>query len=311
MDLRLLEVFCRVYAQQSFSRAAKDLRLTQPTVSAHVKELEESLGTPLFNRLGREIQPTEAGRQLYAHAKELVVLKRNVAEKMSDFLGRVEGVLTVGASSVPGECLLPQLMTGFHAVHPAVRTRLYISDTAATLEQVQHGDIELGVVGARTSDADLQFEPLASDTLVLAVPPTSAWQGRERISLKDLRELPLLVREKGSGTRTALEVALANKGLTLDEMNVAAELGSLGAIKEAVKHGYGVSFISDLAVRSERQASLLRLAEVSGLGTIRRTYYTAVSGRRALSPLTKAFLQYLRTERQATDGSAQRPRRRS
>ena len=307
MDLRLLEIFCEVYTQRSFSRAANALQLTQPTVSAHVKELEESLGTPLFNRLGREIEPTEAGRQLFEHAKDIVALKRSVAERMTQFLGRVEGVLTVGASSVPGECLLPRMMTGFHAVHPAVRARLRISDSAQTVGDLRLGKIELGVVGARASDQDLQFQPLASDMLVLAVPATSRWKDGARLSLRALRDLPLLVRETGSGTRTALEQALAKKHLALDDLNVAAELGSLGAIKEAVVHGYGVSFVSQIAIAAERRAGLMRTVEVSGLGAIRRTYYTVVSGRRALSPLTRAFLEYLR---QSMPAPARTPARR-
>ena len=294
MDLRLLEIFCRVYAERSFSRAAKDLHLTQPTISAHVKELEESIGTPLFNRLGREIQPTEAGRHLYEHAQEIVTLKRSIIESMAAFLGRVEGVLTVGASSVPGECLLPRLMTGFHAAHPAVRTRLRISDSGDTLDDLRHGDVELAVVGSSASDSDLHFEPFASDRLVLAVPATTTWTPKSRVSLRQLRHLPLLLRESGSGTRTALETALAEKGIALEEMNVAAELGSLGAIKDAVRQGYGVSFISEIAIRPEQEAGLLRTARVHGLGTIKRTYYTAVNGRRALSPLTRAFLEYVR-----------------
>src|SRR5688572_9153296 len=133
MDLRLIEVFCRVYLERSFSRAAKQLQLTQPTVSAHIKELEKSLHTPLFNRLGRDTEPTEAGHYLYSQAKDILVLKRAIADGMAYFLGRVEGVLTVGASSVPGECLLPRLITAFDADHPAVRTRLRITDTGETL----------------------------------------------------------------------------------------------------------------------------------------------------------------------------------
>ena len=295
MDLRLLEIFCRVYGERSFSRAAKDLNLTQPTISAHVKELEEAIGTPLFNRLGREIQPTEAGRHLYEYAQEIVTLKRSIAERMATFLGRVEGVLTVGASSVPGECLLPRLMTGFHAEHPSVRTRLRISDSGETLDDLRHGDIELAVVGSSASDSDLHFEPFASDRLVLAVPATATWTHKPRVTLRQLCSLPLLVRESGSGTRTALETALAAKKISLEDMNVAAELGSLGAIKEAVRQGYGVSFVSELAIRPVLEAGLMRTTRVDGLGTITRTYYTAVNGRRSLSPLTRAFLEYLRS----------------
>jgi DNA-binding transcriptional LysR family regulator len=225
---------------------------------------------------------------------------------MAQFLGRVEGVLTVGASSVPGECLLPRTMTGFHALHPAVRARLRISDSAETLADVRQGKVELGVVGARASDEDLHFQPLAADTLVLAVPAAPPWKDGARLSLRALRELPLLVRETGSGTRTALEQALAKKQVALEDLNVAAELGSLGAVKEAIVHGYGVSFVSELAIAAERRAGLVRTVEISGLGPIRRTYYTVINGRRALSPLTRAFMDYLRQSMPAAARSSAR-----
>ena len=294
MDLRLLEIFCRVYAERSFSRAARDLHLSQPTVSTHIKELEEALQAQLFNRLAREIQPTEAGRVLYEHAKEVIGVKQRVIAAMSQFLNRVEGVLTVGASSVPGECILPGLMTGFHALHPEVRTRLRITDTAETLEGLRHGDLELGVVGAAVPDDDLQFEAVASDSLVLAVPMTRQWRNRTRISMRELRELPLLVREAGSGTRDVLERALARGSVSLDDMNIAAELGSLGAVKEGVKQGYGVSFLSELAIVSERKAKLIQVVHVTGIAAVRRTYYTVIGRRRSLSPVTQAFANYLR-----------------
>jgi DNA-binding transcriptional LysR family regulator len=309
MDLRQFEVFCRVYKERSFSRAARELGLTQPTVSAHIKELEESLGTPVFNRLGREIQPTEAGRFLYEHAKSILSLKRNVMQKMAGFLNRVEGTLTVGASSVPGEYLLPGLVTGFHSRHPGVRARLRITDTAETVDCLRHGQIELGVVGATVSEEDVVFEPFVDDSLVLAVPATPQWKGRAQVTLRELRELPLLVRESGSGTRTVLEQALAKRNMKLSDMNVAAELGSLGAIREAVKHGHGVSFLSDLAIAAECKAGTLQVARVRELGVIRRTYYTVVSHRRVLSPLTRAFLDYLRQAPTVTRAAAS-PRRR-
>ena len=294
MDLRLFEVFCRVYRERSFSRAARELSLTQPTVSAHIKELEDELGTPLFNRLGREIEPTEAGKFLYEHAKSLLSLKRTLVEKMAVFLKRVEGVLTVGASSVPGEYLLPALMTGFHRQHPGVRARLRITDTAETIDDLRQGEIELGVVGGVQADDDLQFEPLTGDTLVLIVPPTPEWKNRKQVTLRELRGLPLLIREAGSGNRTDLERALKPRKLSLEDFDVAAELGSMGAVKHAVREGHGVSFVSELAIGFERQAGDLQVVRVPDLGVIRRTYHSVVSRRRGLSPVTHAFREYLR-----------------
>jgi DNA-binding transcriptional LysR family regulator len=311
MNLRLLEIFCRVYKERSFSRAATELGLTQPTVSVHIKDLEDSLGTPVFNRLGREIEPTEAGRFLYEHARPLVSLKRNLTEKMTAFLNRVEGLLIVGASSVPGEFLLPGIMTAFHAEHPAVRVRLRISDTGDTIDDIRHGDIEIGVVGGASQDDDLLFESFASDELVLVTPTTGAWKNRSEVSLRELHELPLVVREPGSGTRTSLEKTLASRKVQLTELNIAAELGSTGAIKEAVKRGNCVSFVSKLALTAEIEAGTLRIARVPEFGTIARTYHTVFSRRRVLSPISRAFLDYLRRKPSVTARPAAAPARRA
>ncbi|MGH7913492.1 MAG: selenium metabolism-associated LysR family transcriptional regulator [Candidatus Binataceae bacterium] len=293
MDLRLIEIFCRVYQERSFSRAARALGLTQPTVSVHIRDLEQSLGTALFNRLGREIQPTEAGNFLYEHSRSLIALKSDLAQKMAGFLNRVEGLLTVGASSVPGEYLLPSLVTAFRAKYPGVRARLRISDTAETIEYLRHGDIEIGVVGATMEDPELAFETLAGDELVLAAPAEGICDGRSQVSLMELRELPMIVREPGSGTRMALERSLKHNRISLGDCNVAAEFGSLGAIKEAVRQGCGVSFLSELTVAAEIQVGRMRRLRVPELGTIARSYYTVVNRRRVLSPVTREFLDYL------------------
>lgn len=294
MDLRLLEIFCRVYKERSFSRAAKKIGLTQPTVSVHIRDLEEALGTPVFNRLGREIEPTEAGRFLYEHAEPLVSLKRDLIEKMAAFLERIEGMLTIGASSVPGEHLLPKLVTQFHAEHPGATLRLCISDTADTIDDLRHGDIEIGVVGDKLPDKDLQFEPFSSDSLVLLVPATGPWRGRKKVSLRELCELPLVVREPGSATRTSLERALAARKIKLADLNIVAEIGSMAAIKEAVRTGGGASFVSQVSVASDVRAGTARLARIPELDAIVRTYYTVTSRKRVLTPVASAFLDHLR-----------------
>ena len=297
MDLRLLELFCHVYKARSFSRAARDLGLSQPTVSAHIKDLEEQLGGPVFNRLGREIEPTEAGRLLYEQARSLLTLKRNVIDRMAQFLDRIEGDLVVGASTVPGEYLLPGLLATFHAAHPGVRARLRVSDTAAAIDDLRDGEIQLAMVGGTAPDEDLVFEPFARDRLVLVVPARRPWTARREISLRQLAELPLLVRESGSGTRKVLQEALAQRDLELPALRIVAELGSTSAIKEAVKQGHGVSFVSALAIASERTAGLLHVLRVRELGPVRRTYYTALDRRRALSPVSRAFREYLASRR--------------
>lgn len=308
MDLHLLEIFCHVYRERSFSRAAQILGLTQPTISLHVKDFEQSIGTPLFNRLGREIEPTAAGRFLYEHGSPILLLKRQLAEQMAQFLNRVEGELLVGASSIPGEYLLPSVIAAFQQHYPNVRARLRIGDTAGTIRDLKNGDVELGVVGAETADKDLVFSPFAHDSLVLVVPAASPWHGRDRVSLQKLRTLPLVVREVGSGTRSALERALASRRVSLADFHVTAEFGSTTAIKRAVSEANGVSFLPALSIATELAAGVLRVVRVERLAPIRRTYYTVVSRRRGQSPLALAFLRHLQSQPLAPAPRRQRHR---
>lgn len=294
MDLRLLEIFCRVYQKRSFSRAAEEIGLTQPTVSVHIRDLEESLGTPVFNRLGREIEPTEAGDFLYAQAKPLIALKRKIIVKMTEYLDRVGGLLTIGASSVPGERLLPDLIVGFQQRYPSAKTRLRISDTAETIDEVRHGEIDLGVVGGKSLEKDLLFESFATDSLVLAVPSCGPWQGCAELTLADLRKVPLLVRESGSGTRAALENALSTKGVKLADLHVLAEIGSASAIRQAMKRGCGAAFVSRASIDDEVESGDLHVVRIQGLDRVERTYYTVFHRKRVLTPLARAFLECLR-----------------
>jgi len=293
MELRLLEIFCRVFEARSFSRAAAELGLAQPTISVHIKDLEQSLGAQLFNRLGREIEPTDAGEYLYAQAMPIFRLKRDLADRMASFLNRIEGELIIGASSVPGECLLPGVITRFLREYPGVRLKLRISDSSRALQQLRQGEVELAVIGATTLRDDLRGELFAADQLVLVSSVTGAWS-RPEICLRELRGLPLIIREEGSGTRVSLDGALAGHGVRLAELHVIAELGRTAAIVEAVRMGCGLSFVSALAVRRELRDGTLRVVRVPELGPIPRTFYSVVNPRRELSPTSRAFRDCLR-----------------
>jgi DNA-binding transcriptional LysR family regulator len=295
MDLIQLEIFCSVFKERSFSRAAEALGLAQPTISIRIKEFEAALGTPLFNRLGREIQPTDAGKFLYEQALPLLAQRRALEEKMVSFLDRVEGPLIVGTSSAPGEHLLPGIMMSFQANHPGVHVKLrFASDSSSTLEDLRRGDIDIGIVSAEVSRDEVVSEPFDNDELVLITPPADKWKHRATLTLSELKSLPLIVLDTRSATRATLEQALAGTRMHLSDLKVVAELGRTGAIKEAVKLGYGVAFVSRRAVTAELEARTLRIAQVPELGTITRAFYIVHDRRRELSPTARAFLAHLR-----------------
>lgn len=298
MDLRLLEIFCSVYQERSFSRAADKLHLTQPTVSEHIRTLEEQFNVKLFDRLGKSIQPTKAGELLYSYGRQVLELKRAAVEGMKKFLNRLEGELVIGASTIPGEYILPRIIAAFHREHAGVEVVLRISDTKGVTSWLLAGEVEAGFVGARIDDHSLAFEEFASDRLVLAVPNQREWRQVSSISLDKLREKPLVIREPGSGTRAMFERQLAQHGYSLDDFKVVAVVGSTNAVKEAIKAGIGVSVLSSLAVRGELASRLFKQVQIKEIKSPRRSFYIAVDKRRLASPICQAFLEYVRRARQ-------------
>ena len=296
MNLKALEAFCAVYEEGRFTGAAGRLGLSQPTVSAHVRKLEEELGARLFDRLGRDVQPTRAARLLYRHARRVLDLSRAMTEELDRFVHGLHGRLLVGASTIPGEYWLPARLGRFHALHPEIAVTLEIHDTREVIERVRDGRLEMGVVGARMENGGLAFRELAIDHLVLIAPAGARWRGRGRVELDELRDEPFVLREPGSGTRLRFEQALAARGLAVGDLRVVAELGSTTAVKEAVKAGVGVSVLSRLAVQADLDAGLLVALEVRELDGLERSFFSVVHGGRALSPLARAFLDFLPAE---------------
>ena len=295
MDLRQLEVFAGVYELRSFSRAASALRLTQSTVSEHVRLLEEELGTRVFDRLSRETVPTRAGELLYGYARQMLLLRTEARQALDQFLGQVTGTLLIGASTIPGEYVLPPAIGRFRERHPRVAITLQISDSRGITQAVLDGQVDLGVVGADPGNRVLEVRALMPDELVLVVPPRHAWAGRSQAILDELRTQPLIVREPGSGSRQALERALEASGRSLADMQVVAEMGSTSAIKQAVKAGVGVSVMSSRAAEDECRHGLLASVKLKDLD-VTRHFYVITHGSRSRSPLCRAFLEFLESD---------------
>lgn len=293
MDLRLLEVFCHVYEDRSFSRAAERLLLTQPTISDHIGSLEEQLGTQLFDRLGRKIRPTPAAEVLYAYGKQILDLKKAAIEGMNKFLKKLEGNLRIGGSTIPGEYLLPVLVGEFCKHFPHVDVHIRIADTSDIVSDLLGGRIEIGFVGAEVEDRHLEFRKFQEDTLVVVVPNQGEWLRRVSISTRELAEKPFILREPGSGTRIAFEQCLRENGYSLDQLNVVAEMGSTSAVKEAVKAGIGISVLSTIAVQLEVAAGVLKCIRLQECCHMTRGFYMVSDRRRSRSPLCEAFIDHV------------------
>ena len=292
MDLRRLEVFAKVAELGSFSRAAEALFLTQPTVSEHVRALEDELSVQLLDRLGRSSAPTPAGQLLLGYARRLLALAQEAHQAIDQFQGRMRGHLVVGGSTIPGEYLLPALIGGFKAKFPDISISLLIGSSRQVNEWVEEGRVELGVVGARSASRVLDTRDLMADELVVVVPADHRWAGRRAVGIDDIKAEPLILRERGSGSREALERALAEVGQDFSGFKIAGEMASTQAIKQAVRAGVGISLISRRAVEDECRASLLACFKVRDL-RITRAFSLVTHRERSRSPLAQAFVAYV------------------
>jgi LysR family transcriptional regulator, low CO2-responsive transcriptional regulator len=293
-ELPHLATFVRAAEQGSFTAAAFDLGVTQAAVSQRIAVLEKELRVSLFNRRAGKISVTEAGQRLYDLARQILDLHVQARKNLSGYHPSISGDLEIAASSVPGECFLSALLSGFHEKHPQVHVRATVSDSGTVMADVEKGRATLGLVGQKAERPNLESRPMGRDSLVLVVSPGHAWVTRKSISLQAMSSKPLIIREQGSGSRHALEKSLERAGTSLANLDTAFELGSNAAIKDAVIRGLGVAFLSRLAVKRELESKELRPVAVRGL-CLTRNFYVVYHRRRPLSPAATVFLHFLQS----------------
>lgn len=298
MDLWRLKVFCKVIEYRSFSLAGQAVHLSQPTVSSHIKELEDYFGCQLIDRLAREALPTKPGELLYAYACRLLALKAETEAAMAEIQGSVKGTIVIGGSTIPGVYLLPRLVGDFKAAYPEVNVTLIVADSQRIIADILAGTLEMGIVGTAASGKRLSQVALIEDELRLVVSARHRWAGRKRVDLAALLAEPFIQRESGSGTRACLQQGLARHGLSVADFNIVAEMGSTEAVIQGVKAGAGVSILSPLAVADRIQAGQLKILTVENL-RLRRYFYLTRHRLRSTSPLCRIFTEFVLLNRQA------------
>ena len=295
MDLWQLNIFCKVVELKSFSKAGKTILLSQPTVSSHIKDLEDHFGCRLIDRLSKEAVPTKAGKLLYTYARRLIALRDETETALAEFQGIIKGRLVVGGSTIPGGYILPQIIGVFTKDYPEAKISLIIADTEKIINDTLAGTLELGIVGAKTSDKSIIQEKLIEDEMCLVVPAEHRWARKKQITLKQLLKEPFIAREHGSGTLKSIKHSLARKGYNWDDLNIISEMGSTEAVKQGIKSNVGVSILSRIAVAEALQTGSLIALSVEGLD-LKRSFYLTRHKYRSAAPLCRAFVEFLTKE---------------
>lgn len=292
MDFKQLESFVNIAKLKSFSKAADKLYLTQPTISNHIHLLEKELGTILFNRTNKNITLTRAGDILYEYAISILNKKEHAYFSLNEFKGKIEGVLEISSSSIPELYFLTDAIYKFGLKYPDVKYSLMKYDTRQVVDKILNGDIDFGIVGAKRDINQLEYIDIMDDEISLIIPSTGPFSKYESITSADCLNLPLVLREDGSGTRTAVLDYLTANGINTDQLNVVAEVENNETIKRFVQLGLGVSFVSKRSVDKEINEGTLKCLPIDG-HQISRKFYFVYHKKRVLSPLSETFKDFI------------------
>lgn len=291
LTLRQLRILEAVAHHGSFSRASKDVHLTQPAVSMQIKQLEQSLGISLFEHVGKRIHLTEAGQETLEASRAIGRELDNLEHSLADLRGLKGGTLKVSVAST-ASYFAARLMALFRQVHPDIRIRLNVVNRATLLDHLANNSIDLALMGHPPEGLNLTAQPFMENPLVVIASPSHPLAGIRDIPLTRLADEPLVGREPGSGTRSAVEKAFAEHGLTL---KVAMEMNKNEAIKQAVEAGLGLGVVSLHIVQSELVSGELCVLDVLGFPLMRQWYLVQLEGKRP-APVARAFSNFVLTE---------------
>lgn len=288
MNIRQLELFSLVAATGSVTKAAQQLYMTQPAVSQAISDLEDSLGLRLFERINRKMLLTNAGEILLIYSKKILNLLEEAEGHMKDIANMRIGKLSVGASTTIGIYLLPLLLGDFQKKHNEIHTHFVIDNTAVIEEMILHNTLDAALVEGPIHHQDIIVEHLAEDELFLICSPHHHWieEGRTAIEASELQNETIIVREHGSGTREVLEQALKEHNAKYEPAHV---LNNTEAIKNAVKAGIGIAFVSRVAVEQDIKEGRLAKIRLSGIH-FKRLFKLIYHKDKFISPLLKTFI---------------------
>lgn len=290
MDFRL-KVFFTVATRLNFTKAAAELYISQPAVSKHIQELEETYNTKLFERNGSKIALTPAGHLLLKHTKAIFDIYRDIEFDMSTFVSQRKGLLRLGASTTISQYVIPPVLAQFHQRETDISIQLTNGNTEQIETALLQKEIEIGIVEGQSKNQSIKYVPFLKDELVLVCHSKHPLAKQNEISIEDLKTLRLLTRERGSGTLEVITYALRKHNIQLSDLQIEMELGSTESIKSYLLHSECLAFMSIFSIESELKSGELSIVDIQGLSFERDIYVITLMGKS--DTLASLFIQSL------------------
>jgi DNA-binding transcriptional LysR family regulator len=289
MDFKQLEVFIAVSKHQSFSKAARELFLTQPTVSSHIQNLERELDTILVNRNSKNITLTKSGEILYDHAIYILNNCKKAIYDIKEYAGKIEGIIDIACSSIPETYILPDFLKNFSTNYPDVRFSISHYDSQYAISEILNERISFGLVGSKVNNPQIEYIDLIDDELVLITPSDLNIDAEnEFIDINELYDLKFIMRKEGSGTRNLILNTLEKNNFAIDKLNILAHVESNESIKEMVRLGFGVSFISYASCIDYLYSNKINFYRIKNVNFTRKFYFI-YSKKKIFNPLEDKF----------------------
>lgn len=287
-----LQTFIAVAEKNSFSEAAKKLFVTQPTITSQIKALEEELQTKLFERTTKTVKLTQSGEILLKYAKDIVQLSSLARKEILKIEEKIYGDLKIGCSLTIGEYILPHFLKRFKEKYPLIHMQAKISNSASIIHHIKDQVVHVGLIETSIHDKQIVMHPILEDELCLVTKVDYFPFPEKQISLDQIKNIPLIIRESGSGTREVVEQHLERAGVSFHDLNIVMEVGSTEAVKAVVESGLGASFISKTAIMKEKQLGLLTSYSIRNI-TFNRHFYLVFRKGQILSSTTELFMDEL------------------
>ena len=282
-DFRL-KVFYTAARRLNFTRAAAELYITQPAVTKHIHELEHYFNVKLFHRKGAALELTTAGETLLHHTEQLFALYGNLEFEMNTHTLEHKGRLRIGASTTIAQYVLPAVLASFHKKFPDVQITLTTNNTEQIERSLKGNDIDLGMIEGRSKNTSIKYSAFIKDEIVLVSANKNSFVKKESIQLKELKNIPLLLREPGSGTLEVVAHSLKGVGIPLQDFKIEMQLASTESMKSYLLHSNCMAFVSIYSVLNELQKNEFRIIDVKGLSIERYFYFIQQHGQTESMP---------------------------